>query len=153
MKDITDKPTTLRSATAESRIHLGADGVALVVERKVDKGDVVEAARIAGLMAVKQTPFWLPHCHPIPVLDTVIEIDPIPSEEPTSLHIRATVRTIAATGVEMEALAAASAAALCVYDMMKPHAGEEMVVDGLRLVEKLGGKSISAASSATVEPR
>ncbi len=137
MKDITAKPTTLRSATAEARIALGSDGVALVVGREVDKGDVIEAARIAGLMAVKQTPFWLPHCHPIPILDTVIEIHP----EPAALHIVATVRTIASTGVEMEALAAASATALCVYDMMKPHATEEMVVEGVRLVEKLGGKS------------
>ena len=138
MRDITLKPTTLRSAVATGRIRLGADGVARVREGRVDKGDVRECARIAGIMAVKRTPDILPHCHPIPVLDAALEF----AFEDDALAITAKVRTIAATGVEMEALTAVSAAALCVYDMMKPHVDSEtLLIDGVRLLEKTGGKS------------
>lgn len=138
MRDITLKPTTLRSATASGRIRLGAVGVAMVREDRVAKGDVRECARIAAIMAVKKTPDWLPHCHPIPVLDASVEF----AFEDDALAITAKVRTIAATGVEMEALAAVSAAALCIYDMMKPHvAGDVLLIDGIKLAEKKGGKS------------
>ncbi len=138
MRDITLKPTTLRSATARGRIRLNADGVAMIRERRVAKGDVVETARIAGIMAVKKTPDWLPHCHPIPVLDAELQF----AFEVDALAIEARVRTIAATGVEMEALTAVSAAALCVYDMMKPHvATDALVIEDIRLMEKKGGKS------------
>lgn len=138
MKDITLKPTTLRSATASGRICLGAEGVALVRERRVDKGDVLETARIAGILAVKHTAAWLPHCHPIPVLDAELRF----AFADDALAIEARVRTIAATGVEMEALTAVSAAALCVYDMMKPHVATEVLrIEDIRLTEKTGGKS------------
>ncbi|MBX3314051.1 MAG: bifunctional molybdenum cofactor biosynthesis protein MoaC/MoaB [Actinobacteria bacterium] len=137
MKDITTKPTTLRTATATGRVHVTAAGVELIRDGAVDKGDVVEAARIAGLMAVKQTPFLLPHCHPIPVLDTTIDVE----LGDDHLTIEATVRTVAATGVEMEALAAVSNAALCVYDMLKPHVGLDLAVEDVRLAVKRGGKS------------
>lgn len=138
MRDITLKPDTLRSATATGRIQLTEDGAAMINESRVAKGDVRECARIAGIMAVKRTPDWLPHCHPIPVLDASLDFE----IEEASMVIRASVRTIAATGVEMEALTAVSAAALCVYDMMKPHvATEALVIEGIRLLEKKGGKS------------
>lgn len=138
MRDITLKPTTLRSATASGRIRLGEDGVSRVRDGRVDKGDVRECARIAGLMAIKRTPDILPHCHPIPVLDATLEF----ALEDDALTITAKVRTIAATGVEMEALTAVSAAALCVYDMMKPHVDSDtLLIDGVRLLEKTGGKS------------
>ncbi|MFP5304839.1 MAG: bifunctional molybdenum cofactor biosynthesis protein MoaC/MoaB, partial [Gammaproteobacteria bacterium] len=138
MRDITLKPTTLRSATATGRIRLTADGVAMIRDKRVDKGDVCETARIAGIMAVKRTPDWLPHCHPIPVLDASLDF----AFEDDALAITATVRTIASTGVEMEALTAVSAAALCVYDMMKPHvATDALVIEGVKLAEKKGGKS------------
>lgn len=138
MRDITLKPTTLRSATASGRIRLTANGVAMIRDKRVDKGDVCETARIAGIMAVKRTPDWLPHCHPIPVLDAELRF----TFEDDALAIEARVRTIAATGVEMEALTAVSAAALCVYDMMKPHvATDALVIEGVRLIEKKGGKS------------
>jgi cyclic pyranopterin phosphate synthase len=151
MKDITTKPTTLRSATAAGRVRVTAAGVELIRNGGVDKGDVVEAARIAGLMAVKQTPFLLPHCHPIPVLDTTIDVELADDH----LVIEATVRTIAATGVEMEALAAVSNAALCVYDMLKPHVGLDLSVEDVRLVVKKGGKSqfgraVEAGTAAVV---
>ncbi|MEW6169144.1 MAG: bifunctional molybdenum cofactor biosynthesis protein MoaC/MoaB [Pseudomonadota bacterium] len=138
MRDITLKATTLRSATATGRIRLTAGGVAMIRDRRVEKGDVCETARIAGIMAVKRTPDWLVHCHPIPVLDASLDF----TFEDDALAITARVRTIAATGVEMEALTAVCAAALCVYDMMKPHvATDALVIEGVQLVEKKGGKS------------
>ncbi len=138
MRDITLKPTTLRSATAAGRISLSAAGVAMIRERNVAKGDVLECARIAGLMAVKRTSDILPHCHPIPILDAELAFE----FEETALRIEARVRTIAATGVEMEALTAVSAAALTVYDMMKPHvAARDLRIGDIQLIEKKGGKS------------
>ncbi|MDO9453334.1 MAG: bifunctional molybdenum cofactor biosynthesis protein MoaC/MoaB [Stagnimonas sp.] len=138
MKDITLKPPSLRSATAEGRVQLSATGLAMIAEGRVDKGNVTECARIAGLMAVKRTSDWLPHCHPIPILDAELRF----TLEESALLIEAKVRTIASTGVEMEALTAVSAAALTVYDMMKPHVpAAEMRIDGIHLKEKTGGKS------------
>lgn len=138
MRDITLKPPSLRSATAEGRVKLSAAGLAMIAESRVEKGNVQECARIAGLMAVKRTSDWLPHCHPIPILDA----DLIFTLEAAALVIEARVRTIASTGVEMEALTAVSAAALTVYDMMKPHVpAAELSIDGIHLKEKTGGKS------------
>lgn len=138
MRDITLKPTTLRSARAVGRIRLGGAGLELIRDGRVAKGNVWECARIAALMAVKRTPDWLPHCHPIPILDAEIAF----ASDEDSLLIDAQVRTIAATGVEMEALTAVAAATLCVYDMMKPHvASDTLLIDGIRLLEKRGGKS------------
>ena len=152
MRDITLKPSSLRSATATGRIRLSKDGLAMIAEGRVEKGDVRECARIAGLMAVKRTPDWLPHCHPIPVLDAEVNF----ALEDDALAITARVRTIAATGVEMEALTAVSAAALTVYDMMKPHVpAAELMIEGIHLVEKTGGKSdfarqVKGASAAVL---
>ena len=138
MRDIAMKPASLRSATAEGRVRLSAEGLALIRDGKVAKGDVRECARIAGLMAVKRTPDWLPHCHPLPILDAGLDF----ALDADALRITARVRTIAATGVEMEALTAVSAAALTVYDMLKPHVpAEQLGIDGVRLLEKTGGKS------------
>lgn len=138
MKDITLKPPSLRSATAAGRVRLSASGLAMIAEGRVDKGNVTECARIAGLMAVKRTSDWLPHCHPIPILDAELYF----ALDEAALVIEAKVRTIASTGVEMEALTAVSAAALTVYDMMKPHVpAAEMSIDGIHLKEKTGGKS------------
>lgn len=138
MRDIAMKPPSLRSATAEGRVRLSAEGLALIRDGAVAKGDVRECARIAGLMAVKRTPDWLPHCHPLPILDAGLDF----TLEDDALRITARVRTIAATGVEMEALTAVSAAALTVYDMLKPHVpAEQLGIDGVRLLEKTGGKS------------
>lgn len=150
MKDITTKPTTLRSATAVGEIVVTAEGMQRIRGGDVSKGDPLEAARVAAMLAVKQTPFLLPHCHPIPVLDTTVDYEL--GED--RLRISATVRTIAATGVEMEALSAVSEAALCVYDMMKPHV-DDLEITGIRLAEKVGGKSqynrtVDAASAAVV---
>jgi cyclic pyranopterin phosphate synthase len=138
MKDIALKPTTLRMARAEAILRVPLEALARVRARTVDKGDVLEAARLAGIMAVKKTPELLPHCHPLPILDADVACD----IEAEGLRIETRVRSVAATGVEMEALTAATAAALCAYDMLKPHcAQEKMRIEGVRLLEKTGGKS------------
>jgi cyclic pyranopterin monophosphate synthase len=146
MRDITLKPTTLRSARAETRVLLPSDALIRIRDKRVDKGDVLEAARITGLTAIKKTSDWLPHCHPIPILDAEFAFE----LQPDALRIESHVRTIAATGVEMEALTAVSAAALCVYDMLKPHVEQrDMRITDTRLLEKTGGKSqyVRAASA------
>jgi len=138
MKDIALKPTTLRMARAEARLCVPLEALALIRAGAVDKGDVREAAKLAGIMAVKKTPELLPHCHPLPILDAEIACD----LETDGLRIEARVRAVAATGVEMEALTAVAAAALCAYDMLKPHCSQEkMRIEGVRLLEKTGGKS------------
>lgn len=138
MKDIALKPTTLRMARAEARLLVPLKALALVRAKAVDKGDVQETARLAGIMAVKKTPELLPHCHPLPILDADVACD----VGDDGLRIEARVRSVAATGVEMEALTAAAAAALCAYDMLKPHcAQEKMRIEGVRLLEKTGGQS------------
>ena len=138
MQDITLKPSTLRSATAEGKLYLPADTIALVRGGKVNKGDVAECARIAALMGLKKTWELLPHCHPLAVLDARIDID----TQDDGILVRALVRTIASTGVEMEALTAVSVALLCAYDMLKPHApAAAMRIGDVHLAEKKGGKT------------
>lgn len=138
MRDITLKPTTLRTARAGGFVKLPPDALARVKEGSVQKGDVREAARLAGLMAVKRTPDLLPHCHPIGVLRA--EVTATIAED--GIELAAEVETVSATGVEMEALTAVSVAALTVYDMLKAHAkAEEMKIGNIRLIEKKGGKS------------
>lgn len=138
MRDISLKPTTLRTARAVGFIKLPPEALARVREGSVQKGDVREAARIAGLMAVKRTPDLLPHCHPIGVLRAEVTA----KVEDEGITIESEVETVSATGVEMEALTAVSVAALTVYDMLKAHASaEQMLIGGIRLVEKKGGKS------------
>src|SRR5688572_10651771 len=107
MKDIALKPTTLRMARAEARLSLPLEALALIRADAVDKGDVRETSKVAGIMAVKKTPELLPHCHPLPILDAELACD----LEADALRFEARVRSVAATGVEMEALAAVSAAA------------------------------------------
>ena len=152
MKDIALKPTTLRMARAETRLLVPLEALALIRAGAVEKGDVREASKLAGIMAVKKTPELLPHCHPLPILDAAVACD----VEADGLRFETCVRSVAATGVEMEALTAAAAAALCAYDMLKPHCSQEkMRIEGLRLLEKTGGKShfrdcLSQAVSAAV---
>jgi len=138
MRDISLKPTTLRTARAAGFVKLPPEALARVIEGSVQKGDVREAARIAGLMAVKRTPDLLPHCHPIGVLRA--EVKATIAED--GINIEAEVETVSATGVEMEALTAVSVAALTVYDMLKAHASaEQMKIGNIHLVQKKGGKS------------
>ncbi len=137
MVDVGGKPITQRTARASSTIHMSAQTLALVRDKKLAKGDVLEVARLAGIMAAKRTGELIPLCHPLP-LDAVTVDFSFP--DATSVRIEATVQCTARTGVEMEALTAASIAALTFYDMCKS-ADRGMTIDGLRLEEKSGGRS------------
>lgn len=137
MKDVSRKPETLRRARAGATLHCPADCLPLLRGRNTEKGDALEAARIAGIMAAKRTPDLIPLCHPLP-LQTV---DVTLTLAETAVHIEASVQTLANTGVEMEALTAASVAALTLYDMLKPHAGTDLSIGDVRLLDKRGGKS------------
>ncbi len=137
MIDITHKSTTLREATAEATVVVSLPGtIAAVKEKRVPKGDVLEAARVAGLFGVKRTSDMIPDCHPLPVEHASITFD----VRDLSIVITVKVRTIYRTGVEVEAMHGASVAALTVYDMLKP-IDKGITIDRIRLVEKKGGKS------------
>ena len=138
MVDVTAKSTTERSATAEARVLLSAEAFRQVMDGSLPKGDVVATARIAGIMAAKKTAELIPLCHPLAITHAAIEVTPL--VEPGVLHITAIVRTTGQTGVEMEALTAASVAALTVYDMVKA-VDKSAVIESIRLLTKSGGKS------------
>lgn len=137
MVDVGEKPVTARTATASARVTLAADVFDAVIAGRVPKGDVLTTARIAGIMAAKRTPDLLPLCHPLPIDGVEVEVRP---EPPDAIQILATVRTQARTGVEMEALTAASVAALTVYDMCKS-LQKSIGIGPIRLEHKAGGRS------------
>ena len=136
MKDVTEKQATYREAVAESFITMPAEVQTLLRARPLEKGDALEVARVAGIMAAKKTPDIIPLCHPLPItgVDVTYEFEP----EGVRIHVK--VKTIAPTGVEMEALAGASLVALTLYDMLKPHTHALEIVH-TRLLSKTGGKS------------
>jgi len=138
MVDVTEKEATARTAVAGAEIRMRPDTFELIRDQKVKKGNVLEAARIAGIMAAKRTPDLIPMCHPLNL--THVQIDFLPDEKAHAIRIRASVRAVDQTGVEMEALTAAAVAALTIYDMCKAH-DREMSISGLQLLEKSGGKS------------
>jgi cyclic pyranopterin phosphate synthase len=137
MVDVSSKPATLRLARASGLVRMEPATLALIVERRVAKGDVFEVARLAGILAAKRTGELIPLCHPLGLdaIDVLIE----PQDE-RSLRIEATVKVHGRTGVEMEALTAVSVAALTVYDMCKA-VDRSMRIDQVRLEEKSGGRS------------
>lgn len=136
MVDISQKQENAREAVARGQVSVSSDTLALLKQAALPKGDVLTVAQIAGIMAAKRTADLIPMCHPIPL--SGIDVRLWLRDEPPAVEIEATVRTKAATGVEMEALAAVSAAALTVYDMCKS-AQRDMVIEGIRLVSKTGG--------------
>ena len=138
MVDVSRKPVTDREATAEAIVVLSPEAYEVALSGAAPKGDVLSTARIAGIMAAKKTSELIPLCHPLPLAKVDIAFEPLPGRH--ALRIAATAKTTAQTGVEMEALTAASVAALTVYDMVKAidHAA---VIEGVRLLEKSGGKS------------
>lgn len=138
MVDVTEKAATVRTAVAGAEIRMRADTFELIRDHKVKKGNVLETARIAGIMAAKRTPDLVPMCHPLNI--THVQIDFFPDETEHRIAIRASVRAVDQTGVEMEALTAAAVAALTIYDMCKAH-DREMTIFHIRLLEKTGGKS------------
>ncbi len=138
MVDVSAKAVTDRVAVAEARVVMAAETLALVTEGRAKKGDVLGVARLAGIMAAKRTADLIPLCHPLPI--TKVAVDLTPDTALPGVRIEATVKTTGQTGVEMEALTAASVAALTVYDMLKA-AEKSMRIEGLRVVLKDGGKS------------
>jgi cyclic pyranopterin monophosphate synthase len=138
MVDVSAKPATDRSATARVQVVMGATTLAMIEAGTAKKGDVLGVARIAGIMAAKRTSDLIPLCHPLPI--TAVVLDLTPDRAASAVEIAATVRTTGQTGVEMEALTAASVAALTVYDMCKS-VDRGMRIEGLRVVHKAGGKS------------
>jgi cyclic pyranopterin monophosphate synthase len=136
MIDVGAKPATERVAVARGLVEISRPTLALVRRGEVEKGDVIAAARIAGVMAAKRTPDLVPLCHPIALSGVEVEIRP----RTKGLEVTATVRTVDRTGVEMEALAAVAAACLTIYDMLKRHERGMRIVE-VALLEKKGGRS------------
>ncbi len=137
MVDVGDKAATHRVAVAEAYVEMKPETLRLIQAGDLPKGDVLGTARLAGIMAAKKTSDLIPLCHPLPI--TSVKVDITPASK-TRLRIEAYVKVTGQTGVEMEALTAASVAALTIYDMAKA-ADKAMRVDGLRLLRKEGGKS------------
>jgi cyclic pyranopterin phosphate synthase len=138
MVDVTEKPDTDRVAVAQGVVVMLPQTLATIQAGDMKKGDVLGAARIAGIMAAKRTHELIPLCHPLLLSSVEVEITPDPALP--GLCVRARARVKGATGVEMEALTAAAVACLTIYDMAKA-VDRGMRVEGLHLVEKLGGKS------------
>ena len=136
MVDVGAKPVTAREAVARGSIAMSAEALQLIRRGEVAKGDPLQAARLAGILAAKQTSSLIPLCHPLPL--THVGVDLTPSKN--GYVIEARVRTTAQTGVEMEALTAVSVAALTIYDMVKA-VDKGMVIGEIRLIEKTGGRS------------
>ena len=134
MVDVGDKPVTTREAVASGDISMSREARRLIRSGKVAKGDPLQAARLAGIMAAKRTADLIPLCHPLPITHAGVELTPTR----TGYRIEARVRTTAQTGVEMEALTAVAVAALTIYDMVKA-VDRGMVIGGICLVEKRGG--------------
>lgn len=138
MVDVGSKPITDRVAVAKCNIKMKVETFEIISEGRSKKGDVLGVARLAGIMAAKRTSDLIPLCHPLPITKVAVEF--VPDADLPGYHIEATVKTTGQTGVEMEALTAASVAALTVYDMAKA-VDKSMQVNDLRVVLKDGGKS------------
>ena len=138
MVDVSEKAATNRSAVAEGRVVMSARTLDLVLKGDARKGDVLGAARIAGIMAAKKTHELIPLCHPLAL--SKVEVDIAPDHKLPGLIVRATCKLTGQTGVEMEALTAVSVACLTIYDMVKA-ADRGMRIEAIHLVEKRGGKS------------
>jgi cyclic pyranopterin phosphate synthase len=136
MVDVGGKPATAREAIARGRVRMSREAARLVKAGKGPKGDVLQVARLAGIMGAKRTSDLIPLCHPLPLTSVDVQLQPAPD----GFEIEATARTMAQTGVEMEALTAVTIAALTLYDMAKA-VDKGMIIDAVRLVAKRGGKS------------
>ena len=138
MVDVSAKDVTQREATARGRVLMRSETLVLITSGGVPKGDVLAVARVAGIMAAKQTSTLIPLCHPLALSGVTVDFEP--DVLLSSIEISATVRVTGRTGVEMEALTAVSVAALTIYDMCKA-VDREMVIDQIRLMHKSGGRS------------
>jgi len=149
MVDVGDKDVTARAARASGRVRMRPETVCLIRDRKAAKGDVLEVARLAGIMAAKRTAELIPLCHPLPLDAVELSFD---FPDATSVAVEAVARVTARTGVEMEALVAVGTAALTIYDMCKS-ADRAMVIEEIRLEEKTGGRSGHFVRDAEDEPK
>src|SRR5438132_8508272 len=138
MVDVSEKAATERVAAAEGRVVLPAKTLAVVLAGNGKKGDVLGAARLAGIMAAKRTHELIPLCHPLPISNITVDI--APERKLPGLNVRARVKVNGRTGVEMEALTAVAVACLTIYDMVKA-LERGMRIEGIRLLEKRGGRS------------
>lgn len=138
MVDVSEKAVTARIAVAENHIKMQRETFDIITEGRAKKGDVLGVARLAGIMAAKRTSDLIPLCHPLPITSVAVEL--VPDTDLPGIRITATVKTTGQTGVEMEALTAASVAALTVYDMTKA-VDKGMEIGGLKVLLKDGGKS------------
>lgn len=136
MVDVADKPITAREAVARGAITMSQEALRLIRRGAVKKGDPLQAARLAGILAAKQTSALIPLCHPLQLSSVDVELTP----NARGYEIEARVRTTSQTGVEMEALTAVSIACLTIYDMVKA-VERGMRIEGIRLLQKTGGKS------------
>jgi len=140
MVDVSDKVDSARLAIAQARINLSQDVLQKVREQTIAKGDLIATARIAGIQAAKKCSDLIPLCHPLPLSKVTIEIVEFSNDQHSGLEINALCKTTGKTGVEMEALTAASVAALTIYDMCKA-LDKGIIIERVMLLEKQGGKS------------
>ncbi len=138
MVDVTAKAATERMARAQAVVSMAQETFALITDQKIKKGNVLETARIAGVMAAKKTPDLIPMCHPLNL--THAQVDFYPDPDTHTIRVEASARLVDQTGVEMEAMTAAAVAALTIYDMCKAY-DRGMTVSDICLLEKRGGKS------------
>lgn len=138
MVDVSAKGETPREAIAAGRVVMQPETLRRILDRKIEKGDVFGVARVAGIMAAKKTPELIPLCHPVGISSAEVAFEP--DSASSAVNIRATVKCMGRTGVEMEALAAVAAAGLAIYDMCKA-IDRGMTVTDIRLLHKSGGKS------------
>jgi cyclic pyranopterin phosphate synthase len=138
MVDVSDKAATQRTARAEGFVAMAPQTLALIDKGEAKKGDVLAVARIAGIMAAKKTHELIPLCHPLSLTKATVAF--ATSRDPAGIRVTAEVKVAGPTGVEMEALTAVAVACLTIYDMLKA-ADKAMTLDGIRLIEKSGGRS------------
>lgn len=140
MNDITRKNVSLRTATATAAVHCSIATLHLIKENKLPKGNLFDVARAAGLLGAKATPALIPHCHPVPIEHLAIDFDLEEAGEKARVVVKVFAQTIYKTGIEIEAITAATIAALTVFDLLKP-VDAELEISGVKLLEKTGGKS------------
>ncbi len=150
MVDVSAKPTTERIATARATVTMDAATFSLLVDKSLEKGDVLEVARLAGIMGAKRTSELIPLCHPLPLSAVTVEFEL--RDEAAAVDIEVTVKTTAKTGVEMEAMTGAAVSALTIYDMCKS-VDRSITVSDLRLIHKAGGASGTYTASGEEAPK
>jgi cyclic pyranopterin phosphate synthase len=150
MVDVSKKDETLREATACGSIFMKPETFRLIMDKKISKGDVLGAARIAGIMGAKRTPDIIPLCHPLAITSVHVNFSPV--GEKSRIDIRATVKIKGKTGVEMEAFTAVAVAALTIYDMCKA-VDRGMTISDIHLKKKSGGKSGRFIWEGTTKPK